>query len=65
MAATPLPRDARWIWVSLPHATFLLGTAGGRVVAAPPIARWTVGRSERDVADYLLRRPGVRVVPLS
>ena len=48
--------QARWIWVSLPHATFALGTHAGRVVSAAPIARWTVGKDEREVANYFRRR---------
>lgn len=53
----------RWIWVSLPHATFGLAVEGGRVVDAAPIARWAVGRPELEVADYYRRR-GARFVPL-
>lgn len=46
----------RWIWVSLPYATFGLGIAGGRVVDAAPIARWAIGRDERQVAAYYRKR---------
>lgn len=49
----------RWVWVSLPYATFTVATRDGRVVDAPPIARWTIGRPERDVADYFRRRGAV------
>lgn len=53
----------RWVWVSLPFATFGLAVEGGRVVDAPPIARWCIGKDERYVADYWRRR-GAQFVPL-
>lgn len=53
----------RWIWVSLPHATFGLIVNGGRIIDAAPIARWTVGRDEREIAAYY-RRKGAQLVPL-
>jgi Domain of unknown function (DUF4326) len=55
-AVQPIPAGARLIWVSLPYATFGLAVEGGVVVAAPPIARWAVGRPEREVAGYYRRR---------
>jgi hypothetical protein len=61
IVATP---PERWIWVSLPHATFAVVVQGGRVVDAAPIARWAVGKSERQVADYF-RRKGARFAPLT
>jgi hypothetical protein len=45
-----LPDSARWIWVSMDHATFAVAVRGGKVVAAPPIARWAVGKDERVAA---------------
>lgn len=53
----------RWVWVSLSHATFALVVSDGRVVDAAPIARWCVGRREREVAEYFRRR-GARFEPL-
>lgn len=53
----------RWIWVSLPHATFGLITRDGRIIDAAPIARWTIGRDEREIADHYRRR-GAHTVPL-
>lgn len=50
------PPPAEWVWVSLPWATFGLRVEGGRVVEAPPIARWAVGRDEAKVADYYRAR---------
>lgn len=50
-----------WVWVSLPWATFGLRVEGGRVVEAPPIARWCVGRDEVEIADYWRRRGAVFV----
>lgn len=46
----------RWIWVSLPYATFGIAVADGVVVGAPPIAKWVLGRDEREVAGYFRRR---------
>lgn len=60
VATTP----ERWIWVSLPHATFAVVIRDGRVVDAAPIARWAVGKPERQVADYW-RRKGARFAPLT
>lgn len=48
----------RWIWISLPYATFGLAVADGKVVEAPPI-----GRDERGVAGYYRRR-GAKIQPL-
>lgn len=55
-AAGRLPEGARWIWVSLPYATFALLTRDGRVVAAAPYGRRYVGRDERVVAAELRAR---------
>ena len=41
----PQRRRETWVWVSLSYATFGLRVEHGRVVEAPPIARWTVGLS--------------------
>lgn len=46
----------RWIWISLPYATFGIAVSGGVVVEAPPIATWALGRDERGVAGYYRRR---------
>ena len=46
----------QWVWVSTPYATFGIAVRDGRVVDAPPIARWTIGKPERLVADYYRRR---------
>jgi hypothetical protein len=53
----------RWIWISLPYATFGIAVAGGVVAEAPPIAKWALGRDERDVAGYFRRR-GAKIVAL-
>lgn len=55
----PTPAVRGWVWGSLSYATFGLLVADGKVVDAAPIARWTVGKPERQVADYF-RRKGVR-----
>jgi len=49
----------RLIWVSLTYATFGLVVRDGRIVDGPPISRWTIGKPERQVADYY-RRKGAR-----
>jgi hypothetical protein len=46
----------RCTWVSLPHATFAIITKDGRVIDAPPIAKWATGRDERPLADYYHER---------
>ena len=48
--AARLPDSARWIWVSMDHAPSAVAVRGGKVVAAPPIARWAVGKDERVAA---------------
>jgi hypothetical protein len=48
-----------WVWVSLPWATFGLAVRDGVVVDAAPIARWTIGKPELDVAAYWRRRGAV------
>lgn len=49
----------RWIWVSLPYATFGIAVENGVVVEAAPIARKSVGRPEREVAAYYRRQGAV------
>lgn len=46
----------KWVWVSMPHATFALAVERGVVVQAAPIARWAVGKREHEVAAYLRKR---------
>lgn len=59
----PPPPDARWIWVSLPRATFALIVKDGRVVDAAPYGRRYLGWGERRAADAL-RRAGAVFQPL-
>lgn len=59
----PPPPDARWIWVSLPRATFALIVLDGRVVDAAPYGRRYLGWGEREAAEAL-RRNGAVFVPL-
>lgn len=54
---------AKWVWVSLPYATFLLAVKDGVVVEAAPIARKSVGCPEVKVAEYY-RRQGARFAVL-
>lgn len=44
------------IYVSLPEYTILLVVEDGVVVQAPPIARWTVGKTRMEVILYFMRR---------
>lgn len=53
----------RWVWVSLPYATYGVEHDGERVVDAAPIAAWMIGRPVGGVAAWLDRK-GARVVPL-
>ena len=55
--------DKRWIWVSLPYATYGSATRDELVVDAAPIAQWMIGKSEAYVADWL-RRKGASCIPL-
>jgi hypothetical protein len=53
----------RCIWVSQPRATFGIVAKDGRVIDALPIARWSIGRDERSVAEYFRQR-GAEFRPL-
>lgn len=44
------------LWISLPWATFGLILDGDRVVRAPPIARWTIGKPVQAVIAYYQRK---------
>lgn len=46
-------------WVSLDHATFGLVARKGRIVDAPPIARWTKGKEAIFVLDHFRRKGAV------
>lgn len=48
--------DVRYIWISMPWATFVLGIERGVIHEAPPIARWTIGKNQKVVADYYRKR---------
>lgn len=52
----------KWVWVSLPYATFGLGIEDGKIVEAPPIARWVIGKSEMWVASYYRRKGATFIV---
>jgi len=41
-------------YISLPRYTILLIVDGEIVVDAPPIARWTIGKSRKEVLNYYL-----------
>jgi len=46
----------KWIRVSTRWATFALGMQDGVITQAPPIARWTIGKTEAEVARYYRRK---------
>lgn len=48
-------------YISLPRYTILLLVKGEIVVDAPPIARWTIGKTRREVLDYYLAQRGLEV----
>lgn len=52
-----------WLWISLSFATFGIAVRDGRVVDAPPIARWTMNKSEEYVVRYYRKR-GATIRPL-
>lgn len=52
-----------WTWVSLRHATFVLGSVDGVVTEAPPISRRSQGRRLEDVLSYYRGR-GATIVEL-
>lgn len=56
-----------WIRVLLPYACFGIAVQGGRVVDAAPIAAWTIGKPERQVADFYRRKGGTftRLTPIA
>lgn len=47
------------IYVSLPKYTILLVIEDGVVVEAPPIARWTIGKTRWDILQYFMQRSAV------
>jgi hypothetical protein len=53
-----------WYWVSLHYATFGLGSAGGYIKRAPPIARWAIGNRTEYVLNFY-RKKGAKVVSLA
>lgn len=57
----PYRHCSRWIAVSYPHGqgwvTFAVGVDRGKVIMAPPIARWAIGKDER-VAAHAWRELG-------
>jgi hypothetical protein len=57
----------RWVYVSLPWATFALVTEDGTITGAAPIARWAIGKPEQDVAAHYRKRGAVfrQLAPVS
>lgn len=46
----------RLVRIVLPHAVFGLIARDGRIIEAAPIARWTLGKTEAEVAGYYRRK---------
>lgn len=40
------------IYISLPYATFLLVVEDNKIVLAPPIAKWAIGKNPETVMNY-------------
>lgn len=52
-------------YISLPRYTILLIVEGDMVVDAPPIARWVIGKTRREVLNYYLAQQDseIEVIP--
>lgn len=46
----------RWLWVSLPYATYGIRIENGRVAEAAPIAHWMIGKDEHTVMAWLFKK---------
>jgi hypothetical protein len=54
--------EDRLVYVRMPYATYGLIIRNGRVVEAPPIARWMVGRPEHEMAAWITGKGGTGTV---
>lgn len=43
-------------WISLDYATFLIVSLNDEIIEAPPIARWTIGKSTEYVINYFKKK---------
>lgn len=51
----------RAVWVQLSYCTFGIEVEDGVVVDAAPIARWMIGKSEQEVADWVRSKRPLKV----
>lgn len=49
---------SKWIWVSLPYATFGIKVMGGRVIDAAPIAKWMIGKDTEFIRQWIKKKDG-------
>jgi hypothetical protein len=52
-----------WVWVNLPYACYGLEVQDGKIVTAPPIAYWMLGKDKEVVKKWLAAK-GAQVVVL-
>lgn len=50
---------SKWIWVSLPYATYGIEVEDGIVIDAAPIARWMIGKDTQTVRNWIAKKGGV------
>jgi len=55
--------DDEIVQIDTGYACFGIVVKEGRVVAAPPIAGWCIGRRANEVIEYYLRAKGARIQP--
>ena len=53
------------IYISLPYATFALIITNGVISDAPPIARWTIGKTAQWVIKYYEGKNSLIIVDLN
>jgi hypothetical protein len=50
--------QSKWIWVSLPYATFGILVDGGKVIDAAPIANWMKGKDTHSIREWINKKNG-------
>lgn len=50
---------SKWIWVSLPYATFGIEVDGGRVIDAAPIGNWMIGKDTKFIREWIAKKKGI------
>lgn len=54
--------ETRWVWVSLPYATFGIQVSGGKVIDAAPIGNWMIGKDTQTIKGWINKKGGKAVV---